>query len=100
MDIKKLQPGMTVYDVGRTKMGNTAMRTVSVWEVLITAVDPDCRWVEARWNVCNPVRRYSPRDARRWRASKPVLVGTIAKRLATREELKVMKAAANAEEAK
>jgi hypothetical protein len=98
MDIKRLQPGMTVFDVGRTKMGNTTMKTVSVWNVLIVAVDPDGHWVEARWNVVNPPRRYSARDVRRWRLSKPVLVGTISKRLATRAELKAMKNASKVEE--
>jgi hypothetical protein len=91
MDIKKLQPGMTVYSVGRTKMGNTTMSTVSVWTVTILEVDPEGRWVLARWNGNAPRKFYSG-SIKSWRAKEPVLVESgWGHRLATREELKALK---------
>lgn len=92
MDIAKLKPGMTVYDVGRRKMGNTNVSTVCVWPVLIVEVDPEGRWVEAKWNVCNSPRRYFARSVKSWRLNKPVLVKLgWGHRLATRAELKALK---------
>lgn len=87
MDIKKLQPGMTVYDVGRIKMGNTTMSTVSVWSVRIVSVDLGGERVVASWNG-NAPKEFSANSVKRWRAKKPVLIKTgWAYRLATREEL-------------
>jgi hypothetical protein len=91
MDISKLKPGMTVYDVHRRKMGNTNMSTVGVWTVLIVAVDPDGRWVEAKWNG-NAQRRYFSSSVKSWRLNKPVLVKSgFGHRLASRAELKALK---------
>lgn len=89
MKIESLKAGDTVFDVGRRKMGNTTISTVAVWPVRIIAVDPDGRWVQARWN-CNPERRYYASHVKRWRKKEPVLVsGPFGqRRLATREEIK------------
>ena len=89
MKFEKLQPGVTVYDVGRTKMGNTTRTTVSVWPVHVISVDYENRTVVASWNT-NPPRTYSERNAVKWRKEKPMLIGTLmgGRRLATREERK------------
>lgn len=91
MKFEKLQPGMTVYDVGRHRMGNTTMSTVAVWDVYVVSVDADARTCVARWNSNSP-DVYGERSIKRWRARKPVTVrsGMGSVRLATREELKKM----------
>lgn len=93
MKFEKLQPGMTVYDVGRHKMGNTTMSTVAVWSVHVIEVDSERRRVTASWNSNRP-RVYYERDVTKWRANKPMLVRTMmgASRLATREERKAAQA--------
>lgn len=88
---------MTVYDVGRTKMGNTTLTTISVWPVGIISVNLEKRTVQASWNG-NPARTYSEGKWSKWRAEKPVLVRSALGRyrLATPEEKRAMKAAASA----
>lgn len=92
MTIDKLKPGMTVYDVGRTTMGNTTLRTVSVWPVQIVIVDHEKGVVEARWNY-NPPRKYYRRSWSKWRAKEPVTIkGALGiRRLATRAEIAAMR---------
>ena len=89
MKFEKLQPGATVYDVGRHKMGNTTVSTVAVWQVRVLKVDSEKRRVLASWN-CNAPRTYYERDVSRWREREPVLIrgGFGSARLATREEQK------------
>ena len=93
MKLEKLQPGMTVYDVGRTKMGNTTLSTVSVWGVHIVSVNTEKQTVVARWNG-NKESTYSPRTWSKWREKRPMLIrtGMGAHRLATREEIAAAKA--------
>lgn len=95
MKLEKLQPGMTVYDVGRTKMGNTTLSTVSVWGVHIVSVDAEKKTVVARWNG-NPERTYYSGTWSKWREKRPLLIRTSmgAQRLANREEIAAAKAAA------
>lgn len=94
MKFEKLQPGMTVYDVGRHKMGNTTLTTVSVWSVRIISVDAEKRSVVASWNS-NAPRTFYENATSKWKAQKPVVVRSgMGARLATREELKAMKAEA------
>jgi hypothetical protein len=92
--IEKLQPGMIVYDVGRTKMGNTTMSTVSVWGVYIVSVDAEKNTVIAKWNG-NKERTYYSRTWSKWRKKSPMLVrtGMGAYRLANREEISAAKSA-------
>ncbi|MBG6083144.1 hypothetical protein [Rubrivivax gelatinosus] len=71
MKFEQLQPGMTVYDVGRTKVGRTSLTTVAVWPVNIISVDVEKRTVVARWNVCNPERTYHETSYKKWRKSRP-----------------------------
>jgi len=86
---EKLKPEMIVYDVGRTRMGNTTMTTVSVRAVKIISVDAESRTVVASWNT-NPPRTYSGNAISKWRAKLPVLVRSVfgRARLATRGEAK------------
>lgn len=95
MKFEKLKPGMTVYDVGRHKMGNTTISTVTVWAVRIVSVDAEKRTVEAIWNG-NGARTYRERAYKKWREKKPLLVEDFfgSKRLATREEIAAAKDAA------
>lgn len=95
MKIEKLHPGMTVYYVGRSKMGNTTLSTVSVWSVYIVSVDADNKTVVAKWNG-NPQRTYYFGTWSKWREKRPMLVrtGMGAHRLANRAEISAAKAAA------
>lgn len=93
MKIENLSAGQIVYDVGTTRMGNTSMRTVSVWLVRIEAVDVEAGVVVASWNG-NKARSYYKEAWSRWRKNKPVLVKSgLGHRLATRAEIAAMKAA-------
>lgn len=93
MKIEKLAAGMTVFDVGRTKMGNTTLKTVSVWPVFIESVDLEKRTVKARWNG-NAAKTFHEHNWKKWRETQPLLVGSLfgPKRLATREEIAEHKA--------
>lgn len=92
MKIDKLKSGMTVYDVHSHKMGNTTMRTMGCWSIRIIEVFPDANTVKASWNS-NPAQIYREKAWSKWRLNKPVMINTgMRQRLATREELKAMKA--------
>ena len=95
MKIEKLRHGMTVYDVGTQRMGNTSRTTVSVWTVRILQVDPGHRYVVASWNSGSE-RMFYPSAVKRWREKMPMLVDTVmgGKRLATRAEQKAAREAA------
>jgi hypothetical protein len=89
MKFENLKPGMLVYDVGRSKMGNTTLSTVGVWRVRIESVDVEARRVTASWNS-NPPKTFYPREVAKWREKEPLLIrGSFGRaRLATREEMK------------
>ena len=71
MKIEKLKPGMIVYGVGRTKMGNTTMTTVSVWPVRIISVDLEKRSCIAVWNMVNKAQAFYERSISKWREKEP-----------------------------
>lgn len=90
MKIAKLRPGQVVYSVERRGLGNTTMKTTSVFKVRIVEIDPLGQWVTASWNG-NPPRKYYNRVVSKWREKEPVLVTSgFTQRLATREEIKAM----------
>jgi hypothetical protein len=94
MKFEKIQPGMTLYDVHSTRMGNTTQSTVGVWLVYIVSVDAVRRSAMVRWNG-NPAQTYYERNLCKLRASEPLLIKSgWSERLATREEIKAAKAAA------
>jgi len=82
---------MTVYDVARTKMGNTTLSTVSVWTVRIISVDVGGERCVASWNGNTPKTFYTS-SIKRWRRDEPALVELEdgRSRLATRAELKAL----------
>lgn len=90
MKFEKLQSGMTVYEVGRMRMGNTTLMTTEVWSIFILSIDKEKRCVVASWNT-NPPRTYNERTISKWRIKRPLLIRTAmgAQRLATREEQKL-----------
>ena len=91
MKIEKLQPGQVVFNVVRQNMGNTTMKTTSVFKVYIKEIDPEKQWVLASWNG-NPARKFYKRTVSKWREKKPVMIKSPmgSQRLATREEIKAM----------
>lgn len=95
MQFEKLEPGMVLWEVRRSKMGNTNLSTQGMYRIDIVSVDKEARTFTARWNS-NPARTYtagSP-SLRKWRKNKPMMVQTGLwgqMRLATREELKAAK---------
>lgn len=93
MKFEKIKPGMKLYEVGRTKLGNTKLSTISVWPVFIVSVDPEKRTVVARWNG-NAERTYSERTYSKWKEKEPILItdGFGRKRRPTREELAEIRA--------
>lgn len=91
MKFDALKPGMQVWSVEKHKMGNTTLRTHSVYSVTIVAVDAARRSVTMSWNG-NPARTiYSGWE--KWRLNEPVMIGTFmgGRRPATRAEIKAMK---------
>ncbi len=58
----KIEPGMTLYDVRRTKMGNTTLSEWSLWPVKIISVNRDNQTARVVWNSCNPEETYNKRD--------------------------------------
>jgi hypothetical protein len=93
MKLESLKPGMIVYDVGKRRMGNTTISTVMVWQVQILDVDLESGRVRASWNG-NAPRFYGAGDVKHWRLKEPVLIKSRMgySRLATREEIRAMKA--------
>ncbi len=59
----KIKPGMTLLDIHSHPMGNTTMRELGCWKVVIVSVDPEDRSAMARWNN-NPERKWSERQLR------------------------------------
>lgn len=47
---EKIQPGMTLWDRHRVKMGNTTMSRLGEWRVEIFSVDAMSRTAVVRWN--------------------------------------------------
>lgn len=93
MKFENLQPGMTVYSVDKTTMGNTRLKTVSVRPVSIVSVDPNSRTVNARWNH-NAERTFHASSYNKWKATQPVLIRNAMgmARLATPAEREALKA--------
>lgn len=90
-NISKLKPGQIVWNIRRHKMGNTTVRTLSVYEIRVISVGEFS--VLASWNG-NPAKHYTQRDIEKWKLKQPVTIPTwngYGARLATREEIKAMK---------
>ena len=60
MKFEKIEPGMILYDRHRVQAGNTTMRRMSEWGVIVVSVDKTRRCAEVRWNG-NPPRTWYAR---------------------------------------
>jgi hypothetical protein len=89
MKISKLKPGDVVFSVEKTKMGNTTLKTVSVFRVYIKEVHET--HVIASWNG-NPARRFGLAAVNKWKEKEPVRIQIRPSyyRLATKEEIAQM----------
>lgn len=70
MVLKKLKPGMTVYDVRKTTGLAAFNGEWSTWSVHIIEVDAENSRVYASWNGNKP-EWYHERTWSRWRLKKP-----------------------------
>lgn len=96
MKLEKLTPGQIVYSAERGRMGNTTEYTVRLYRVKIISINLANQSVEASWNG-NPPQKFYRGTWKKWRVEEPLMikVGNLGRRLATREEIKAMKAKAN-----
>ena len=98
MKIEQLQPGQTVYNVMRRRMGNTTRYSMDVFAIKVIEVHPLATsvmspYVMASWNGNRP-RHYRKSEISKWKKDKPITItGAFGStRLATREEIKAIKA--------
>ena len=68
--ISRLREGQVVYDRRTQQAGNTKMRRVAVWQVVIKEIDPEGKWVIASWNG-NAARKFYPSSVKRWLVNDP-----------------------------
>ena len=85
-----MQPGMTAWDVRRGPMGSTTAKTTRIYSVKIVSVDLDAMTVVASWNF-NAAQKVRKPVWSKWKAVKPVLVGNVSQRLATKAEIAAMR---------
>jgi hypothetical protein len=62
----KVKAGDVLYDVHRTKMGNTRMRAERCWPVQVVSIDHERGTAVCSWNG-NPARQYTRRQIARLR---------------------------------
>lgn len=93
MKIENLTVGQTVWSVMRYGMGNTTVRTTGIYRVVIKEIDLERGRVLASWNNNAPEWFYGSRIGA-WKKNKPIMIeGAFGQhRLATREEIKQIKA--------
>jgi hypothetical protein len=70
MVIKKLSPGMTVYDVRRSRGNQFYNGKWQTWSVRIIEVDAENEKVLASWNSNKP-EWYHKKTWSKWRLKKP-----------------------------
>ena len=70
MVLKKLKPGMTVYDVRKTTGLNRFNSKWSTWDVCIKEIDIEKGLVLASWNS-NPPQWYGMHTWSKWRINRP-----------------------------
>ena len=66
----KIEPGMTLLDVHREKMGNTTMSEWGAWKVKIISVDREQRAAVVSWNGNKPETYYARQLERLFREDK------------------------------
>ena len=89
--IEKIKPGQVLWSVSSGRLGNTMLTTKNLYPVRVVEVDMANKRVLASWNG-NPERWMY--QVAKLRVTKPVMVKSAfgSSRLATRAELKAMKA--------
>lgn len=98
---EKVEPGMTLYDRHRYRMGNTTLTSIGEWEVRVISVDKEARTAMCSWNG-NPPRRYYARDFERlstWSKDDPGVIvetGMLGSIVKVRKMTKAERAAAEA----
>jgi len=60
----KIEPGMTLLDIHRDKMGNTTMSEWGLWKVKVISVDRETRTAVVSWNS-NPAQTWERRRLER-----------------------------------
>lgn len=61
---EKIEPGMTLLDIHREKMGNTMMSAWGLWKVQVISVDHAKRTAVVSWNS-NPAQTWDVRRLER-----------------------------------
>lgn len=86
MKLTSLKPGDLVFNVEKTKMGNTTLKTISIYPVKIIEVHEN--HVIASWNG-NAPKRFGENSVSKWKKKEPVTIvsGFGVRRLATKEEI-------------
>lgn len=89
MKLSSLKPGDIVFDVQKTKMGNTTLKTISVYRVKIIEVNDS--HVVASWNGNTP-KKFGEMAVSKWKKKEPVTIvgGFGIRRLATKAEIAEM----------
>lgn len=89
MKLTSLKPGDLVFNVEKTKMGNTTLKTISIYPVKIIEVHEN--HVIASWNG-NAPKRFGENVVSKWKKKQPVTIlsGFGIRRLATKEEIAEM----------
>lgn len=97
MKFDKLTVGMTLFDVRSTRVGNTALKTLSLYRSKVVEIDNEKRRALISWNS-NPASWYSEHGIEKvFKDKEPVLVKTrYGSRRPTREELAEIRAKAKA----
>lgn len=67
----KIVAGMELLDIHSEQAGNTTMRRVGCWPVLIVSVDQVQRTAVVRWNVVNEPETWGRRQLERLYAKVP-----------------------------
>lgn len=67
---EKIEAGMKLMDVHRTRMGNTTMSEWGLWYVRVISVDRDERSAMVRWNG-NPPEKWYARELERLYTKEP-----------------------------
>lgn len=62
---EKIQPGMTLFERHRERMGNTTMSRLGEWRIRVVSVNLADRTVTASWNG-NPPLVYQEHAATKW----------------------------------
>ena len=73
MKLTSLKPGDLVFNVTKTKMGNTTLKTISIYPVKIIEVHEN--HVIASWNG-NAPKRFGENVVSKWKKKQPLKIVT------------------------